>query len=125
MDFCVKACGPDCSACHGAQCTRCMNGKYLTEQGSCVGECPPGWIEQGDSNEGRKCTLCQGKSDRRRTRSCQPCQAGFVSKTDSNDCQNLQETCTTEQCVSCKECLDAVTPQIRQCVKNEKCYNPG
>lgn len=129
----VIQCGPHCSQCdlEAGTCQKCSGSKYLGPDGStCVDDCPPGWTKTGGSgNEPRECKICSGSSRRRRADECNRCQAGFIPKIDSDECQNIQDTCTADQCEGCLQCMAAVQDDWKDCVLEKdpsaQCVNPG
>lgn len=127
------SCLDDCNACDSTgQCTECGNSRYLNF-GACLQTCPPGYTEEGQIDTagastvvGRVCQVCRGKVV---AGQCESCESGFISHIDSDVCQNLQDTCTTEQCTPCDVCMTKVEPLFATCVKERDstatCLDPA
>jgi len=114
-----KAAGADCTGKFYLD----VQGSPLAKNATCVEDCPPGFLEGKDG----VCRRCYGLTSRRRAKKCHPCAAGHVSRSDSDTCQNVQDTCDKEQCGPCKDCLDLLGPTITGCAQqsNNNCYDPG
>ena len=120
-------CDPGCAAIGGYEIcvdsTAAPSGQFC----SCVETCPPGYInvDTATTSGVGKCEVCQGKVHTKT--SCSPCPNGHISLENSDECQNLQDTCQPSQCEACAGCIEQVAPQIAACstVSSGNCYHPG
>merc|ERR1719375_1456558 len=83
-----------------------MGSEASTEPTSCVAECPPGYYEMVRGNGRKFCLRCLGVSRRRRAQTCTNCPSGEIEEINSDECQNIQDTCDKQQCQPCMDCMN-------------------
>lgn len=120
--------GKQCSDCDvfTGKCKKCKKGTCKSMSGECLEECPPGFTQDVNSLGHCKCTRCQGEANRT-DNTCTACSGGHISKPDSDGCQNIQDTCTHNQCRPCADCMDGVSKTLKQCMQSSgtSCLDPG
>jgi len=113
---------PHCEKCPvKGKCSKCAAGRHLSTMQTCIATCPPG--EVFDNAQGN-CIPCDGQVVHHAdgNSSCVECPNGHVQVIGQDECQNIQDTCTPDQCQTCQECLQKAKPKVARCMLRKRKY---